>query len=214
MSMRRWRDVKIKWNGELIDLRGVSEVFVEDPEDPGNYVASKIYVGETDPAVGGDVPYVWLQPSALVTPELIIVTRQTGISDTTTTGGTTYVQWGTQEVVFDHTLWAGPVTIEAHAMGYFTDVDLNEYVDTRLNISIDNGGTWTAGTPAVESRSTGTVTVDHRDSITAFQVVSGATPTGDIQVRAEIRTLTGSNQAEFRGGHIIATVRNAHASDN
>jgi hypothetical protein len=54
---------KINWNGTIYDLRGVPEVFVEDPEDPGNYITSKIYVGETDPAVGGDVPYVWMKPS-------------------------------------------------------------------------------------------------------------------------------------------------------
>lgn len=81
--------MKIRWNDEWVDLRGVPEVFVEDPEDPGNYVTSKIYVGETDPAVGGDVPYVWLQPSALSappTPSIKTVTRQALANiDTTST---------------------------------------------------------------------------------------------------------------------------------
>ena len=44
---------------------GVSDVFVEDPEDPGTYVESQLYVGDTDPAIGGEVPYIWLDPSTL-----------------------------------------------------------------------------------------------------------------------------------------------------
>lgn len=42
-----------------------AEVYVEDPDVPGSFIRSKIYVGETDPAVGGDVPYVWIKPSDL-----------------------------------------------------------------------------------------------------------------------------------------------------
>lgn len=57
--------MKIRWNNEWIDIAGVPEVFVEDPEDPGNYLHSKIYIGEIDPGVGGDNPYVWLQPSEI-----------------------------------------------------------------------------------------------------------------------------------------------------
>lgn len=57
--------MKIRWNNQWVDLRGVPEVFVEDPEDEGSYLPSKIYVGEADPAVGGDIPYVWLKPSDL-----------------------------------------------------------------------------------------------------------------------------------------------------
>jgi hypothetical protein len=144
-----------------------------------------------------------------------IITRTAVLTDVTATGSTSYVQWGTEEVVFDDALWSGDVTVDAWFSGYFTDVDINEFVDARLNISLDNGSTWTAGTPAVESRggSFPSVDVNNRDGISGFQHLKG-TPTGDIQVRAEVRTLTGSNQAEFRSGRIMAICRPAHASDS
>lgn len=57
--------MKIRWDNEWRDLRGIPEVFVEDPADPGSYVPSKIFVGEEDPAYGGEVPYVWMKPSEI-----------------------------------------------------------------------------------------------------------------------------------------------------
>lgn len=55
--------MKIRWNNEWVDMRALPGIFVEDPEDPGNYVASEIYIGETDPVVAGEVPYAWIKPS-------------------------------------------------------------------------------------------------------------------------------------------------------
>lgn len=47
-------------------LDGISdEVLIEDPADPGTYIPGPVYIGVTDPAIGGADPYVWLDPSAL-----------------------------------------------------------------------------------------------------------------------------------------------------
>lgn len=41
------------------------EVLIEDPDNPGTYIQGPVYIGVTDPAIGGADPYVWLDPSAL-----------------------------------------------------------------------------------------------------------------------------------------------------
>jgi hypothetical protein len=148
----------------------------------------------------------------------VIVSRQTTLTALLTTVGTGYEQWGTEEIVFTQSWFLGmPVTIEAHLTGYMEDVDPNEFADALIQTSIDGGGSWTNhGGSAIESRAAGFpgVTTDHRDSIEAHALRGNVIPTGDIQVRAVGRSLSGAGTVRFQGGHLIATCRVSNPNDN
>jgi hypothetical protein len=44
---------------------GGGSTLVENPTVPGTYIPAALYIGETDPAIGGDDPYLWLDPDSL-----------------------------------------------------------------------------------------------------------------------------------------------------
>jgi len=193
-----------------IDLTGIAEEVVSDtPFGP-------TWDGDVDHSPSMNVVYDVLSLASLMT---ILggptVRRQTTLTDRTTSAGTGYEQWGTEEVVFDNALWPGTVTIFATFGGYIEDLDTGEFAQVRIEISIDNGSTWTGlGYPAVESRVVGTVTTSQRDGIFCHAQLSNVTPTDDIQVRVTAANVSGASQTTFRGGNLIANVKPGHASDN
>jgi hypothetical protein len=199
---------KMRWNDQWLDLRSPPVVFVEDPEDPGNYHASKLFLGETDPGVGGDVPYAWIPPSDLAPTVPVIVSQSISLS-TTTPNSLSFVQWGTEEAVIAQADAPNQAVVMAWVTGYLqpgpgTISAGSDRGNVKLQVSFDGGANFS---------DIGNV---HRITLWGTNVTRGSTVsnngralgtvTGDIQVRAMVNDNDAANDTTWNNGYIMVLV--------
>jgi hypothetical protein len=122
----------------------------------------------------------------------------TALTDITSGSTGVYTQWGTEEATMANPGVA--VKVAAQCSGRVLGSTSAGLVTIRVGISLDGGSTWTYGNTPIVNHDSSSNDV-RRVAVTAMAYVEG-TPTGDIQVRAEIQTSTSS--VGFLNGYITA----------
>jgi len=176
-----------------------NEVYVEDPNDPGTYVQAPLYIGETDPAIGGDDPYVWVDPTVLADPATLLPWHITWLA----AGSVPDASTGTTTVVVPGDIDSTQITTAAR---YNTNTDQNDEISWDHVLA---AGTWDIHVWVRKSSNTAILTVLIDGVSVGTADTYAASPTGaQVSVTGATVALTGKKRITFK-----AATKNASSSD-
>lgn len=168
-------------------------------------VANKKYVDDEVAAVQSDADDNATDIAALQSRHHIISIDSTTLTDEAAPG-TTLTQWGTEEVTFDDPGVAVTVEADLHGYGNISD-GVNTIPQVLLQVSFDGGSNWTSGPATFSSLHRNGSGLRLQRAVLAAALQESATPTGEIQVRAQCRDLVAiSGGTTFSEGFIRARV--------